>query len=151
MSKASHQHGLAFSSNVTILITYLKCDSREMPKSRQVNSGTLVIMECSAKISWANCVECKRWRAIKSENESHKIFILWYKDGKLLHIPKHESDLVLDPLNFKSNKYALIHDSNLFIFSAMLGRGNKSDNGVYNCKLLSLFYFKSISILLKLK
>ena len=77
--------------------------------------------------------------------------ITWYKDGKLLHIPKHESDLVVDPLNFKSNKYALIHDSNLFIFSAMLGRGNKSDNGVYNCKLLSLFYFKSISILLKLK
>jgi len=59
--------------------------------------------------------------------------ITWYKDGKLLNIPKHESDLV-DPLNFKSNKYALIHDSNLFIFSAMLGRGNKSDNGIYNCK-----------------
>ena len=35
MSKASHQHGLAFSSNATILKTYLKCDSREMPQSRQ--------------------------------------------------------------------------------------------------------------------
>jgi hypothetical protein len=61
--------------------------------------------------------------------------ITWYKDGKLLHIPKHESDLA-DTATFKSNKYALIHDSNLFIFAAMLGRGNKSDNGIYNCKFL---------------
>ncbi len=46
--KAQNQHGEAVSSNATLVITYLKDDFREMPKSRQVNAGSLVSMECKA-------------------------------------------------------------------------------------------------------
>ena len=56
--------------------------------------------------------------------------ITWYKDGKQLHISS--SDLTNGAT--KANKYALIHDSSLFIFSATLGRGDKTDTGVYTCR-----------------
>ena len=46
--------------------------------------------------------------------------ITWYKDGQLIQLP--------------NAKLSLIHDSNLFIMSATLGKGNKSDSGVYYCK-----------------
>lgn len=46
--KAENQFGMAMSSNATLTITYLKEDFREMPKSRQVNGGSVVMMECKA-------------------------------------------------------------------------------------------------------
>lgn len=46
--KAENEHGQAQSSNATLIITYLKDDFREVPKSRQVNSGSIVLMECKA-------------------------------------------------------------------------------------------------------
>lgn len=46
--KAQNEHGEAVSSNASLIITYLKEDFREMPKSRQVNAGTQVSMECKA-------------------------------------------------------------------------------------------------------
>ena len=49
-----------------------------------------------------------------------KPLIRWFKDGNLL--------------NTIANKYTLIHDSDLFIISAVVGRGNKSDSGVYHCR-----------------
>lgn len=46
--RAENELGSALSGNATLSITYLKEDFREMPKSRQVNAGTDVIMDCKA-------------------------------------------------------------------------------------------------------
>ncbi len=58
---------------------------------------------------------------------SPKPKITWFKDGQPLGTGNqhHQSS---------SSKYTLIHDSDLFIISATVGRGNKSDTGVYQCK-----------------
>lgn len=53
--------------------------------------------------------------------------ITWYKDGQLLNLVNGESMAM-------SSKYTLIHDSNLFIFSAAVGKGNRSDTGAYYCR-----------------
>lgn len=58
--------------------------------------------------------------------------ITWFKDGQQLEIT--ELSPAAAAASSSGNKYALIHDSNLFIFSASLGKGNKSDNGVYQCR-----------------
>ncbi len=58
--------------------------------------------------------------------------ITWYKDGVRLSL-----DFTTDSSNgvvAAKSKYTLIHDSDLFIFAAMLGKGNKSDTGVYYCR-----------------
>ena len=59
--------------------------------------------------------------------------ITWHKDGKPLNVAK-SSDADDAAKSSSSGKYALIHDSSLFIFAATLGRGNKSDAGVYHCQ-----------------
>lgn len=46
--RAKNIHGVAQSTNSSLLVTFLKEDFREIPKSRQVNSGTSVSMECIA-------------------------------------------------------------------------------------------------------
>lgn len=46
--RAENEHGQAYSTNATLTITYLKDDFRQVPKSRQVNSGSMVLMECKA-------------------------------------------------------------------------------------------------------
>lgn len=45
---AENEYGIAASHNATLMITFLKDDFRDMPKSRQVKSGTEVVMECKA-------------------------------------------------------------------------------------------------------
>jgi hypothetical protein len=46
--EASNKLGVAKSQNSSLLVAFLKQDFREIPKSRQVNSGTPVAMECIA-------------------------------------------------------------------------------------------------------
>jgi hypothetical protein len=46
--RAENEHGVAMSSNASLALTYLREDFREMPKSRQVNAGALVILDCKA-------------------------------------------------------------------------------------------------------
>jgi hypothetical protein len=53
--------------------------------------------------------------------------ISWFKDGQKLNLDRTDSNSI------SKSKYTLIHDSNLFIFSATLGKLNKSDSGVYYC------------------
>ena len=86
------------------------------PNSVTVNVSDPVTLECRA-------------------SGSPKPRITWFKDNQPLNvIDRNESplDSALNPA--ASNKYTLIHDSNLFIFSAALGKGNKSDTGVYHCR-----------------
>ena len=45
---AENEYGIAKSINASLMITFLRDDFRDMPKSRQVKSGTQVIMECKA-------------------------------------------------------------------------------------------------------
>lgn len=60
--------------------------------------------------------------------------ITWYRDGHLLNVVTNKNENAIQPPAQSNNKYTLIHDSNLFIISASLGKGNKSDTGVYHCK-----------------
>jgi hypothetical protein len=63
--------------------------------------------------------------------------IVWYKDGVQLNINNNSSTsrFSLMGVGAASQRYALIHDSSLFIFSASLGKGNRSgDTGIYQCK-----------------
>ena len=48
--------------------------------------------------------------------------ITWFKDASQITIPQSRA------------KYSLLSDSDLFIISASLGKGNKSDSGTYNCR-----------------
>ena len=50
-----------------------------------------------------------------------KPVITWFKNGKQLNTGAN-------------NKYTLIRNSDLFIISAKVGRGDKSDSGTYFCK-----------------
>ena len=50
--------------------------------------------------------------------------ISWYKDAALISY---------------NSRFSLIHDSNLFIMSASVGKGNRSDSGVYFCKASNEF------------
>lgn len=46
--RAQNENGAVTSANATLAITFLKEDFREMPKSRQVNAGTHVVLDCKA-------------------------------------------------------------------------------------------------------
>jgi hypothetical protein len=48
--------------------------------------------------------------------------ITWFKDAAQITIPQSRA------------KYSLLSDSDLFIISASLGKGNKSDSGTYYCR-----------------
>lgn len=83
------------------------------PNSIIVNVSDPVTLECRA-------------------SGSPKPVITWLKDGQALDLPSQNSP--------SANRYTLIHDSNLFIYSASIGKsnsGNKSssgDAGVYQCR-----------------
>lgn len=46
--KATNEHGQVSSGKATLLVTYLKDDFRAIPKSRQINSGSAIVMDCTA-------------------------------------------------------------------------------------------------------
>jgi roundabout axon guidance receptor 2 len=107
--------------NLIILTNSVKSEAPKIeqhPNSIVVNISDPVTLECRA-------------------SGTPKPIIMWYKDGQPLNIIRSNSnsDLSLSSSNSNNNnKYTLIHDSNLFIFSASLGKGNKSDTGTYYCR-----------------
>jgi hypothetical protein len=78
------------------------------PNSVIVNASDPVTLECRA-------------------SGEPKPKISWFKDGQRLNLDRVDSNSI------SKSKYTLIHDSNLFIFSATLGKANKTDSGVYYC------------------
>jgi hypothetical protein len=95
--------------------------NKQLPKIEQHPNGIIV------NISDPVTLECRASGEPKPK-------ITWYKDNQPLSIVMRNNDAPSSSSLVGSNKYTLIHESNLFIFSAALGKGNKSDTGVYYCR-----------------
>lgn len=98
-----------FLSVIIVLVIVNKIFSQQAPKI-ELHPNSIIV-----NVSDPVTLECR----VSGEPKPK---VTWLKDGHQIEID-----------NFKS-KYTLIHGSNLFIFAATLGRHNKSDSGVYQCK-----------------
>jgi roundabout, axon guidance receptor 2 len=105
---------------ITIIINITSINASKSPPKIEQNPLSLIV-----NVSDPVTLQC-------GATGDPKPKITWYRDGHQLNIvSKSESTIMNTGVN---NKYTLIHDSNLFIISAALGKGNKSDTGVYYCK-----------------
>jgi hypothetical protein len=111
---------LAFVSIVILLLGNVTANNKQLPKIEQHPNSIIV------NISDPVTLECRASGEPKPK-------ITWYKDNQPLNIVMRNNDAP-GSSSGGSNKYTLIHESNLFIFSAALGKGNKSDTGVYYCR-----------------
>lgn len=100
---AKNEHGEARSSNASLLVTFLKDDFREIPKSRQINSGSEVNMECIAP------------------RGSPEPIIWWEKNGMPLRLDHHHH-------RKSESSYESFDNGTFSIRNASL-----VDNGEYRC------------------
>jgi hypothetical protein len=100
------------------LITYLKDDFREMPKSRQVNAGSVVSMECKAPRGFPEPI------------------VWWEKDGVPMNSHSHGEEQQKTFYAFKKSiinsepneSYNFFPNGSLIIKNASV-----TDNGEYVC------------------
>jgi hypothetical protein len=121
MSKETRLLAIVYLAVTSWLLVTSVNGNKQLPKIEQHPNGIIV------NVSDPVTLECRASGEPKPK-------ITWYKDGQPLSIVMRNNDSPSSGGSSSTTKYTLIHESNLFIFSAMLGKGNKSDTGVYYCR-----------------